>query len=173
MKITGFIETYLTNKKGVKRKVGEQHNTISPEFYAVLAKYLTSHATTDLIELDDMFIGGAGYTWIQTGRCGIAAMVIGYESLQAAFASVASQPAANQLRVTGTWTNPETGTRTLGLATLGRSWIKTQGWETPGDGGYWNYGNVGFTIATGGMSNTDVPSGELLTIVWTITFTVH
>ena len=172
MKITGFVETYLTDKNGVKRKVGEQHNTISAPLYAKLAKYLTSHATQDLIEMSNMFTGGTGYTWQQEGGDGITTDIFGWGSLQPAFASVASQPAANQLRVTGTWTNPESGTRTLYNAEIGISWIKTQGWEVPGDGGYFG-GTAGWQIASGGMANTDVPSGELITIVWTITFAVH
>ena len=135
LKISGLVETYLTDKNGVKRKVGEQHNTISSQLYAKLANYMTSHATNDLIELSNMFTGGTGYTWQQEHGDGIAAIVYGQGLLMAAFASVASQPAANQFRVTGTWTNPEAGTINLRNATIGNDWFKNQGWEAPDDGG--------------------------------------
>ena len=173
MKITGFVETYLTGKKGVKRKVGEQHNTISAELYAVLAQYMTSHVANDLIEMSNMFTGGTGYTYSQLNADGIACGLVGLGGKQAAFASVASQPAANQFRVTGTWTNPEASTLTLKEATLGVEIIKEEGWATVTDNMRWNYPNGGFELAYGGMADTAVPSGELITIVWTITFTVH
>ena len=176
LKISGLVETYLTDKKGVKRKVGEAHNAIEDaEFLPQLAKYMTSPVSNNLIEFDNMFILGNGYTdsGNQTGTDGIIAEVLNMGSLQAAFLSVASQPAANQFRVTGTWTNPEATTKTLAYAELGRQWIKAKGWADIGDGGYFDYPNGGFVLASGGMANTDVPSGELITIVWTITFTVH
>ncbi len=166
LKITGLIETYLTDKNGVKRKVNEHRNTIGTGFYLKLATYMTSHATPDLIELDNMFTGGTGYAYQQVGGDGI---VGSYDSgAQPAFASVASQPAANQFRVTGTWTNPEASTYNMGNPALGKNWIKQQGWEAKGDGGFFT-----FVLASGGMVTTAIPSGELITIVWTITFTVH
>ena len=167
LKITGLVETYLTDKKGVKRKVGSHHNTVAAEFHNKLAKYLTSHASYDLIEFSNMFTGGTGYAYSQVGGDGI---VGSYDSgVQPAFASVASQPAANQFRVTGTWTNPLGTSYNMANPGLGVNWIKQQGWEAPGDGGFFS----DFLLASGGMTTTAVPSGELITIVWTITFTVH
>lgn len=167
MKITGLVETYLTDKNGVKRKVGEQQNTISADFYAALATYMTSHASYDLIEFSNMFTGGTGYAYSQVGGDGI---VGSYDSgAQPAFASVASQPGTNKFRVTGTWTNPEVGTYNMANPALGVNWIKEQGWGAPGDGGFFS----DFVLASGGMATTPIPSGELITIVWTITFTVH
>ncbi len=166
LKISGLIETYLIDKNGVKRKVGEHKNTISSGLYLKLAKYMTSHATPDLIELDDMFTGGNGYAYSQVGGDGI---VGSYDSgAQPAFASVASQPAANQFRVTGTWTNPEVSTYNMANPALGKNWIKQQGWGAPGDGGFFT-----FLLASGGMPTTAIPTGETIIIVWTITFTVH
>jgi len=172
IKGTGLVETYLTDKFGVKRKVGEHHNTISNEFLYSLAQILNANDVLTSIEFDNMFTGGTGYIWQQTGHDGIAANIYGF-ALQAAFASVASQPAANQFRVTGTWTNPTAITTSLANATLGKKWAKRAGWLTAGDGGDWDYPNGGFTLAEGGMVTTAVPAGELITIVWTITFTVH
>ena len=170
MKITGFVETYLTDKNGIKRKVGEGHNNIGGNFYKSLAVYLDEFTSVKDIQLTPLFTGGTGYTYSQESKSGIATDVSGGDSRQAAFATVLSQPAAHQLRATGTWTNPESGSKTLSNAIIGKDWIKNQGYDwMPGDGGYFNK----FDLAEGGMADTVVPSGELITIVWTITFTVY
>lgn len=174
MKITGLLETYLTDKNRVKRKIGEGKNNIDLKFYKALASYLSLHNTSpnNLIVFSNLFTGGNGYANDQPEKDGITAIVYGSGLKTTAFATTITQPGTNKFRATGVWTNPEPTSITLITAQLGVNWLRNDQYEPdyhPDDGGWFS----GFLLAYGGMSSTVVPSGDTLTIVWTITFTVH
>lgn len=160
MKITGFIETYLTDKNGVKRKVGSHPNTIDPTFFEILAENLDTGRDLQLSSL---------FTVVGTppthGGDGIYIRVeySGFPDEDQMTITTLSQPAAHQFRATGVFTN-NTG-RILDVvgAYLGKYYSHT--YETFTD----------FFIATGspGFATETVPIGETFTVVWTITFTTH
>ena len=171
IKITGLVEQFLTDIHGVKRKIGENHNTISTQFYAKLAKALTSRSAWDLLHMSNFFTAGLMYPDSQVYSDGIVA---GYEpgvggaGVQFAFACTDNKT-ATQYIVTGVFTNSGGVTKTLGNLCLGNNWVKNQGWEALGDGGFFS----SYELAYGGMADVSVPLGEVLTVVWTINFSVH
>lgn len=167
MKITGFIETYLTDKNGVKRKVGEQKNTIDSTLYEALAKHFDNNYDIALNDLFDSYTSqpyadGINFTASNT------ALTISYG--HPAMITTLSQPSSNKLRATGVYTNNESESIRAFAPQLGKSWIRETVPDEEDDG-YFN----DFVVAKTGGSWTavDIPVGEVLTIIWTITFTVH
>jgi len=171
IKITGKIEQYLTDVHGVKRKIGENHNTISSQFYTKLATYLMRRDAWDLLIMSNFFTAAYMYPDSQVGKDGI---VSGYEpgeggaNVQFAFACTDAVTPTTYV-VTGVFTNSGGATKTLGNLCLGNNWVKNQGWEAVGDGGFFS----NYELAYGGMADVSVPLGEVLTVVWTINFTAH
>ncbi len=169
--ITGKIEQYLTDIHGVNRKISEHHNTISSQFYNQLAKYLWRRQSGDLLIMSDYFNSATMQPDTNSGSDGI---VSNYEpgeggaNAQLCFAC-SDAVTATQFIVTGVFTNASGTTKLLGQLALGNSWIKNQGWEAYGDGGFFS----NYELAYGGMANVSVPLGEVLTVVWTINFTAH
>ena len=162
MKITGFVETFITDKNGVKRKVGSHHNTIVPGatgFFEALARNL---AVGIDFTLDNLFTVAG--TPPSQGKDGIYLHLL-YGGTTYDFMSITtlSQPSSNKLRATGVYTNATGGTVVATGAYLGKYYSTF--YETFTD----------FWIATGspGWVNKTLPNGEIFTVVWTITFTVH
>ncbi len=160
--IDGFVEAYLTNAKSETKKVYERHNTFYIDFEEALAANLgNAYVAADNIALDNQFSTSAPID----GEDGIVAILGG--TTWVSFVGTNSQPAANQFRVTGVYTNATGGTVSIATPGLGKGWI----------------GGIGptvvppfndFRIALDPLfSAQNVPNTETLTIVWTITFTVH
>ena len=173
LKVVGEVVSFLTDKNGNEHGRKVQHNTISDQFYEILSDTLFKNQPGYDITISPLFYNDE-YAISEEGYSGIVDNYVpgeggGGGSPCRCFTSVASQPAANQFRVTGTYTNNSGSPITMADVALGKSFIKAQGWEALGDGGYFN----GYELATGGMADTTVPDGDTLTVVWTITFTVH
>ena len=162
LKINGHFQSYVTDKNGNKRDFQEGENYIYPAFYEALAKSL---ATDYDIELDNLFAGSVIAPLYGDG------IVIGEYAVplilnQYSMVSTASQPAANQYRVTGVFTNGTGAGITFVNPLLGKSWSPPiMGMNAK----FLDFYIASFTTFT----STLVPDSEVLTIVWTITFTVH
>jgi len=164
--ITGFMKAYLTDKNGKKRKVYEGENTISPTLHLALSKALNTGYDISLLPLftDDLEpvspLHGAG---IMAMAYTTGDIVIGFRS----FITTASQPSSIQARWTGIYTNNTGATIRIKVPQLGKDAILISG--TPFNA----YSFYEFIVAANSAFSQDVPAGEALTIVWTITFTVH
>lgn len=166
MKITGLIETYLTDKNGIKRKVSEVENTIHATFYDALAKHLDNNydiALNNLFTTTESENYHDGINFYATDPTEAA----WYGNM--AMITTLSQPASNQFRATGVFTNPGSVTIRAKSPLLGKQWIRQ---NNPYGTDYGAFND--FVIASNaGFIAVDVPVGEVLTIIWTITFTVH
>ncbi len=164
MKITGFVEAYLTNRKtGAKRKVFEGENQIDSDFYEALAKHFDTNYD---ITLDNLFVANENPPDNQGDG-----MVIEDSTLPAggsmswSMKTTLSQPAANQIRFTGLF--DQGSAITAILPQLGINWFTTY------EGIILNQEDFTDKISITPIFSQVVPSGEDLTIIWTITFTVH
>lgn len=163
--ITGYMKAYLTDKAGVKKKVYEGSNTISPTFHLALAKALGQGYDISMLPLftDDLEP--------TDGRAGIMAMyystsdvVYGFRS----FITTMNETADNVLVFTGVYTNNTGTTLRIKVPQLGKNVITITGGPFAAKSFY------DFIIAANNsFTPKDVPAGEALTIVWTITITVH
>lgn len=165
--VSGFMEAYLTDKNGVKKKVYEGENTISPTFYAALAKALDTGYDISMLPLftDDLEPvtppHGAG---IMAMAYSTGDIVYGFR----AFITTANETADNVLVFTGVYTNNTGSTIRIKTPQLGKDAILITG--APFNA----YSFYEFIIAANAsFTPQDVPAGEALTIVWTITITVH
>ena len=164
--ITGFMESYLTDKNGVKKKVQEGNNTISPTLFLALSKALDTGYDISMLPLftDDLEpitpLHGAGIMAMAYTTADIA---IGFR----AFITTVNETAANVLVFTGVYTNNTASTIRIKVPQLGKDCILISG--APFNA----YSFYEFIIAANSAYSQDVPAGEALTIVWTITFTVH
>ena len=166
MKITGLIESYLTDKNGIKRKVGEVKNTIHSTFYEALAKHFDDNYD---IALDNLFTtdysedyhDGINFYATDPGETewyGNMAMI-----------TTISQPSSIQFRATGVYTNSGSVTMRAIAPILGKGWI-IQSNPYGSDYGAFN----DFVIASNAaFTAVDIPVSEVPTIVWTVTFTAH
>lgn len=154
--IHGFMEAYLTDINGKKRKIHAHSNVFYADFGEALAKHLDNNYD---IALDNLF----STTTPGTYEDGIIALD-GVNWI--AFVSTVTQPAANQLRVTGVYTNATGSSVNVTAPGLGKGWVASAFGIVPPFND--------FRIAMGELfPSTSVPNGETLTIVWTITFTPH
>ena len=154
--INGFVEAYLTDLDGKKKKVFESKNSFYLDFADALAKHLYNNYD---IALDNQFSTSAPIN----DEDGIIA-IEGVNFI--AFVGTMSQPAANEFRITGVYTNGTGSTVNVIGPGMGKRWRDNFFTYTPQF--------ADFRIALDPLWSTQaVPNGQTLTIVWTITFTVH
>lgn len=166
---SGFLEAYLTDKNGKMRKVYEGKNIINQSVLDAIADEIgTSYNSSNNIALDSLFTGS---TYAADYKDGIVCLTTDGVSVyygNMGMATTITQPAANQFRATGVFTNGFGETIIMTAPQLGKSWVRVL---VPGAPALGDFND--FVIAQGGMSPQTVPDGATLTIVWTITFTVH
>ena len=159
--IDGFVEAFLTDQNGNKKKIYSGQNTFYADFNEALAKSLSQDYDANFLALDNLF--SANGTPVTYGDGMIGLMDGSYQS----FVTTISQPTANQFRLTGVYTNSSGSTVVVTYPGCGKSWNSLiAGTTVPPF--------VDFRIAMANLfPSTSVPTGEVLTVVWTITFTVH
>ncbi len=154
--INGFVEAYLTDLDGKKKKVFESKNTFYVDFEIALAKHLYNNydialdnqfSTSAPINDEDGIVAGDGSNWIS-------------------FVGTTSEPATDQFRITGVYTNGTGSTVNVVAPAMGKRWLSNFFTYVPPF--------VDFRVSGDfGWSTQAVPNGQTLTIVWTITFTNH
>ena len=161
----GHIKAYLTDKSGNKRKVFDDKNTIQASLLAALAAHLDTN--TDLA-LDNLFTTMATENYHDGIVFYATTVADSYIGIHSAVTTI-SQPTAIQFRATGVYTNNAAVSVKLLVPLLGKGWIiavNPYGY----DAGAFN----DFIIASAPTWVTQtVPASEVLTLVWTITFTAH
>ncbi len=163
LKITGHFKSWVTDKNGNRHSEQEGENSIYASFYEAIAKALDTGYD---IHLNNMFASD-GIAPLYGDGIVIGEYAVPLILNQYAMVSTDSQPSANQYRVTGVLTNGTGASLDLINPLLGKSW------SPPLTGGL-NAKFLDFYIALfSGFTTTTVPNTEILTIVWTITFTVH
>jgi len=160
LKITGFVEYYLTDwKTGIEKKICEGKNTIQTAFYTKLAEKLNANYD---FALDDLF------TTCQTSGVdandGINADLSGYsESTHMSFKTTLAKIGTDVLRVTGLYDKGDA--IEIRSVKLGKYWID----QPVGS----NQGSFAELFIAWHIENISVPISTNLTVVWNITFTVH
>ena len=166
MKLNGFVEAYLTDENGKKKKVYEGKNFILPEFYNALATALLTYDSPGGIALDELFTtenvedyhDGIIFTGLNPSTSIFNQWM--------AMVSTTSQPAPKSFRCTGVYNNTSGVTVRVGTPAMGKSWVGDKTLEASGFNDFTLSSNVGWSVL-------DVPTGTGLTIIWTITFTEH
>lgn len=153
--IDGYVEAFLTDKNGNKRMVYAGQNTFYADFNEALAKHLDTNYD---IRLDNLFSANGTPAVYGDGMVGL--MDGSFES----FVTTLSQPTAPQLAFTGVYTNSSGSSVVVTYPGIGKSWNSLiAGTTVPPF--------VDFRIAMASLfPSTTVPNGEVLTVVWTITF---
>lgn len=154
--VNGFTKAYLTDLDGNKKKVFEAENSFYLDFAKALAKHLYNNydialdnqfSTNAPIDDEDGIMSIEGSNWI-------------------AFIGTTSEPAADEFRITGVYTNNTGSAVNVIVPNMGKKWLGTFYTITPPF--------VDFRIVTNSSWTTQaVPDGQSLTIVWTIKFTEH
>lgn len=153
--VTGYVEAFINGKK-----VQEGKNLIIPDFETKLAKHLAGESGNG-IALDNLFTADGRPP--ANGKDGI---VIEHWAAPDTFDYYAlvtnvDQPAAHQVRFTGTFTNNTGATISLnGFPRLGIYWQAEQ------------FTTLKISWGTS-WTTLSLPNTDMLTIVWTITFTVY
>ena len=154
--INGFVEAYLTDLDGTKKKVFESKNTFYVDFEIALAKHLYNNydialdnqfSTSAPLNDEDGIVAGEGVNWI-------------------AFVGTTSEPAADKFRISGVYTNGTGSSVSVIAPGMGKRWRDNFYTYVPPF--------ADFRVAFDPLWSTQVvPNGQTLTIVWTITFTNH
>lgn len=159
--VDGYLEAFLTDKDGNKRMVYAGQNNFYIDFNKALAKHLDNNYDIDLNAGTEGLFSANG-TPAQYGN-GMAGLMDG---LFQSFVSTLSQPSAEKLRVTGVYTNSSGSSVVVTYPVLGKSWNPAgsmTGFNAPPF--------QDFRIAIANLfPSTTVPNGEVLTVIWTITF---
>ena len=136
-----------------------------PEFYNALATHLNEGAAPDIC-LDELFTTDV----VEQYHDGIVFMSLNPTTSAfvkwLAMVSTTSQPAAQSFRCTGVYNNTTGATIRVGTPGMGKSWVGAANLTGSRFNDFWLSSNVGWTLLDG-------PTGTGVTILWTITFTVH
>jgi len=166
IKVNGVMETYIGGKK-----VREDKNTIDSSFYNLLAQVLADEKSHLTLAQTSLFNNvetqpDANEDGIVVEDNSLPSNASQYYSMT----TVLSQPLANQIRATGTFVNPLGVSKTLTSPLWGANWITR---IDPIDGVVEDEYFSDYLLAYNESWSVVVPASETLTLVWTVTFTVH